>query len=170
MTDDVTDGVTSDDTPPERMYVYHVAYRTNVAKALPPSSTLFGWSTNPGVLQERYGDMTVALPFRVVIGNTYVQLRTRVRQGFVEHYGVEPDGVFVLTSVTLLATPGDQLDDQEWRRERDVAQLARDVAYAWSQVGQPDRTHLGEYSGQDHASLANALDALTGAVNRPVTP
>lgn len=170
MTDDVTDGVTSDDTPPERMYVYHVAYKTNVIEAPPPVlSTLFGWSASPSVPREHYGDMAVALPYRVTIGDTHAALRARVRQGFVELYG-EPHGGFVLTSVTLLATPGDQLDDQEWRRERDVAQLARDVAYAWSQVGQPDRTHLGEYSGQDHASLANALDALTGAVNRPVTP
>lgn len=75
-------------------------------------------------------------------------------------------GRVVFTSVTLLATPNDQLDDEEWRQERAIAQLARNAAYAWSQLGRHDRTALGDM----RPDLANAIDALTGAVNRPVTP
>lgn len=71
----------------------------------------------------------------------------------------------LITGVYLLATPSDQLDDEEWRRERNVAQMARDVAYAWSQLGRHDRTALGDM----RPDLANALDALMGAVNGPVT-
>lgn len=71
-------------------------------------------------------------------------------------------GRVLITGVFLLATPADVLDDEEWRNERNVAQLARDAAYCWQELLPAERTFIGDQTG--YSRLANALDALLTSV------